>query len=351
VQKAFYDRRPRCVRDLSCGDTRVYLVVEVRRVACGSCGLVKQEKLAWIADNPLYTKRFAFFVGRRCRASTLKDVAGELHLDWQTVKGLEKQYMREQLRRAGMPGPRVIGIDEISVKHGQDYRIVVSDLLRRRAIWFGGKDRKEESMDLFYRELGTKKSSRIRLAVMDMWKAFQKSAVKNAPQADILFDKFHVMQHLGLALDEVRKSEYARLKGQDRDYIKGQKYTLLSHRENLTLKGRQALEKLLAANKRLHIAYLLKESFGQLWDYEKEGWARKFFENWKASLKWQRLVPYEKFAHMIENHWEGIAAYCKPENKVPLGFVEGLNNKIRVIQRRAYGIRDEECICFPPRGR
>jgi transposase len=320
----------------------VYIEVEFRRVACRSCGLVKQEKLSWIADNPLYTKRFAFFVGRRCRASTLKDVAKELHLDWQTVKSLEMQYMREQLRRAGMPGPLVIGIDEISVKKGQEYRIVVSDLLRRRAIWFGGADRKEASMDLFYRELGPKKSRRIRVAVMDMWKAFRNSAARNAPQASILFDKFHVMTHLGEALDEVRKSEYGRLKGQDRAYIKGQKYTLLSHRENLTLTGRQALDKLLAANKRLHVAYLLKESFGQLWDYQTEGWARKFFENWKASLKWQRLAPYEKFARMIESHWEGIAAYCKPENKAPLGFVEGLNNKIRVLQRRAYGIRDEE---------
>jgi len=87
----------------------VYLEVEFRRVACGHCGHVKQEKLAWIADNPLYTKRFAFFVGRRCRASTLRDVAKELRLDWHTVKGLEMQYMREQLRRAGMPGPLVIG--------------------------------------------------------------------------------------------------------------------------------------------------------------------------------------------------------------------------------------------------
>ena len=77
-------------------------------------------------------------------------------------------------------------------------------------------------------------------------------------------------------------------------------------------------------------------------DYEREGWARRFFDNWRASLKWQRLTPYEKFAEMIERHWDGIAAYCKPENKVSLGFVEGLNNKIRVIQRRAYGLRNEE---------
>jgi transposase len=87
---------------------------------------------------------------------------------------------------------------------------------------------------------------------------------------------------------------------------------------------------------------LLKESFGQLWSYNTEGWARRFFDNWKASLKWQRLKPYEKFARMIERHWEGIAAYCASQNKVALGFVEGINNKIRVIQRRAYGLRDEE---------
>jgi transposase len=177
---------------------------------------------------------------------------------------------------------------------------------------------------------------------MDMWKAFEKATRAKAPQAAILYDKFHVMRHLSNALDAVRKSEYARLRGKDRRYIKGQKYTLLSRRENLTLDGRRALKQLLAANRRLHKAYLLKESFGQLWSYQREGWARRFFDNWKASLKWQRLEPYVKFAEMIERHWEGIAAYCKPENKVSLGFVEGLNNKIRVIQRRAYGLRDEE---------
>src|SRR5665213_3017421 len=111
---------------------------------------------------------------------------------------------------------------------------------------------------------------------------------------------------------------------------------------NLTLDGRKALKTLLAANKRLNTAYVLKESFGQLWSYEREGWARRFFENWRASLKWQRLKPYEKFAEMIDRHWDGIAAYCRLENKVSLGFVEGLNNKIRVIQRRAYGLRNED---------
>ena len=340
--RGIYDRKIHRVRDLSCGDARIYLELELRRVWCQRCGAVKQERLPWLADNPFYTKRFAFFVGRRCRTGTISDVARESHLDWRAIKELDKQYMREQLRRIGTPGPKAIGIDEISIRKGHTYRIVVSDLIRRRPIWFGGEDRSETSMAQFYDWLGDKKSRGVRLAVMDMWKPFRNATLARAPQAAILFDKFHIMRHLGEALDKVRKSEYARLSGKNRRYIKGQKYTLLSRHENLTLEGRQSLKTLLAANKRLNTAYLLKESFGQLWDYEREGWARRFFENWRASLKWQRLEPYEKFAKMIDRHWDGIAAYCKPENKVSLGFVEGLNNKIRVIQRRAYGLRDQE---------
>ena len=95
------------------------------------------------------------------------------------------------------------------------------------------------------------------------------------------------------------------------------------------------------ANRRLNTAYVLKEDFGQLWDYRSERGARAFFDRGKDTLKWQRLEPYQKFAELIESHWEGIASYCHPENKVSLGLVEGVNNKIRVLQRRAYGYRDE----------
>ena len=333
------------VRDLSCGDTRVYLQIPIRRVLCKRCGKVKRESLSFLSDNPFYTKRFAYYVGRRCRASSVRDIARELRLDWHTVKELEKQYMREQLRRAGTPGPKIIGIDEVSIKKGHTYRIVVSDLVRERPIWFGGVDRSEASMDAFYAWLGPKKSKKIQIAVMDMWKPFLKSTRKkaHAPQAAILFDKFHVMRHLGEALDKVRRSEYRRLAGKDRAFVKGQRYTLLSRWENLSLmKGRTSLKKLLAANKRLQTAYLLKESFDQLWGYRREGWARRFFDNWKESLKWQRLKPFEKFAALVERNWSGIAAYCKSEKKFSLGFVEGVNTKIRVIQRRAYGLRDEE---------
>ena len=124
---------------------------------------MKREGLDWLAVNPFYTKRFAFYVSRRCRAGTIKDVARELRLDWHTVKELEKQYMREQLRRVGQPGPKVIDIDEISIRKGHSYRIVVSDLLRMRPIWFGGLDRSEDSMGMFYAELGERSVLKLQL--------------------------------------------------------------------------------------------------------------------------------------------------------------------------------------------
>jgi transposase len=329
------------VRDLPCGDLRIYLEFELRRVDCQRCGGVKRERLDWLAQNPHYTKRFALYVGKQCRSAPVAEVAADLRLNWHTVKEMDKVYMREQLTRADTLRPAVIGIDELSIRKGHVYRIIVSDLERERPIWFGGVDRSDASMAMFYDFLGEERAAGIRLAVMDMWKPFRTVTEDRAPAAAILFDKFHVLRHLNAALDQVRKSEYKRLTNRAaRKYIKGQKYVLLSHRANLSLEKRRGLDRLLAANKRLHTAYVLKEQFGQLWSYRTEGGAYRFFMRWCAALRWQRLTPFEKFAALIASHWEGIAAYCTPDNKVALGFVEGLNNKIRVIQRRCYGLRD-----------
>ena len=162
---------------------------------------MKRERLDFLADNPHFTKRFAFYVGRRCAQASIRDVAKELKLDWDTVKTLEMQYMRAQIKRAGTPGPKAIGIDEISIRKGHSYRIVVSDLVRKRPIWFGGTDRSEASMAQFYAWLGPRKSRQIKLAVMDMWKPFRTVAGDKAPQAAILFDKFHIIRLVRLYVE------------------------------------------------------------------------------------------------------------------------------------------------------
>ena len=267
VHRVWYDRIRRRTRDLRCGPYRIYLDLEVRRVDCRRCGKVKRERLDFLLENALHAERFARYVGRRCCTGTIKDIAKEMNLDWQTVKRLQMRYMRAQLKRAAKPSPQTLGIDQISIRESQVYRIVVSDLHRQRPIWFGGEERSEQSMDEFYRILGEKKARRVRLAVMDMWKSFRNSTTRHAPQAAILFDKFHVLRHLGDALDKVRKQEYAPLSGKGRAFIKGQKYALLAHPHNLEGSARKNLKRLLSAKKRLNTAYLLKESFGQMWDY------------------------------------------------------------------------------------
>ncbi len=326
---------------MDAGTTRIYLDFEYRRVSRPARG-VRQERLSWLSDTRRFTLRFATAVGRQCRELSVARVTEMHQLSWGQVRRLEIVYMKSLLaRHPPAQRLRAIGMDEISIRKGHSYAIVAADLDRQRPVWMSETPgRAEEDLDRFYNEIGPKRCEKIQLMVMDMWKPFRNSTKRHAPQARILFDKFHVIKHLGNALDEVRRSEYQRVNGTERKFIKGQRYTLLSHRANLNADGRRSLRLLLKANKRLHKAYLLKEAFGQLWDYNNPTWSRKFFENWKAQLKWQRLKPFEKFAAMIERHWDGIAVYCQPENKVSLGFMEGLNNKIRLIQRRAFGIKD-----------
>ena len=296
-----------------------------------------------LAKSARFTQRFEDRIGQLCREMSIKRVAELNRLSWDQVCRMEKSYMRRLLEQHPPSLQlRSIGIDEISIRKGHVYAVVVADLDQRRPIWLGGQGRTEEDLRLFFDAMGPERCKTIELAVMDMWKPFRKATLNHAPNAQLVYDKFHIMRHLSDALDQVRRSEYKRVNEKERRFIKGQRYTLLSHKSNLDMKGRQALQMLLQANKRLHKAYLLKESFGQLWDYTNPAWARKFFERWKDQLRWQRLKPFEKFAALIENHWDGIVSYCHPDHKVSLGFMEGLNNKIRVIQRRAYGIKDQE---------
>ena len=331
------------MRDLDAGATRIYVEFEYRRVACPHCKAVKRETLSMLAKSARFTQRFEDRIGQLCREMSIKRVAELNRLSWDQVCRMEKGYMRRLL---GQHPPslqlRTIGIDEISIHKGHVYAVVVADLDQRRPIWLGGQGRTEQDLQLFFDTMGPERCKTIELAVMDMWKPFRKATRNHAPNAQIVYDKFHIIRHLADALDQVRRSEYKRVNEKERRFIKGQRYTLLSHKSNLDMEGRRALQMLLKANKRLHKAYLLKESFGQLWDYTNPAWARKFFERWKDQLRWQRLKPFEKFAALIENHWDGIVSYCHPDHKVSLGFMEGLNNKIRVIQRRAYGIKDQE---------
>ncbi len=312
------------------------------RVKCQSCKGIHVEWLNWLADNTRYTKRFAMEVGECCRDATNKAVARKFGLHEHTVKGLDIHYMRALLAKQPKMSPTVIGVDEIAIRKGHRYRIIVSDLILERPIWVGQEGRKEADFQVFFDELGEQKSMKIKLSVMDMWVPFRNGVEKNCPSSGILYDKFHIMKHLNDAVDEVRRREYNRVSKKQRKYIKGQRFILLSHYKNLDASGKHSLSELFAVNRRLCKAYLLKEQFSQLWDYKTEIWARKFFENWKQQLRWQKLEPFVKFSEMIDKHWDGIVSHCELKRNIKLGYVEGANNKIKVIQKQAYGYRDDE---------
>ena len=220
--RARYDKRLCRVRDLSVAGWRIDLEFERWRVQYPGCGGVHVEHLDWLANNPRYTQRFAMHVGALCRDMPNKVVAQRERLHHGTVKDLDKLYMQAQGERAGFAAPRAIGIDEISIRKGHNYRVIVSDLERARPIWVGGEGRKEADIDLFFEALGKAKSARIELAAVDLWKAFRNSVNRNAPNARIIYDKFHIMRHLSKALDEVRRNEYKPLNLLDRHKPLGQ---------------------------------------------------------------------------------------------------------------------------------
>ena len=196
------------------------------------CKGVRTERLSFLADVNRYTDRYAEWVGRQCREKSVKAVAEETGLGWDTVKDLDIIYMRKQLKLNPVEPPRVIGIDELAIGQGHSYRVVVHDLERRRPIWFGDeRGRTQEVIDSYYQGIPEVDRQKIDLAVMDMWKPYRKSTEEYCPNAKIHFDHFHIAKHLSVAIDDVRRAEYGRVSGEKRKYIKGSRYILLSNRE------------------------------------------------------------------------------------------------------------------------
>ncbi len=317
------------------------LRVQKHRVACPGCG-VKAERLPWAAPYARVTTRLAALVGELCKVLTNSAVAVLLWLHPGTVKTLDKRTIQAAQATRPLEGITTLGIDEIAVGQGQTYWHLVHALdgSRGAELLFVGEGRKEKDLQKFWRWFGRPRAQQITHAVMDMWQAFRRSFQAHCPGVVILYDKFHVIRHLLEALNTVRKQEFKRAGKSMKGLLCGKKFLLLSRLAHVRGKARAALTQLLRVNRRLFKAHLLKESFGHLWAYRSQTWARKFFARWVEQLKWSRLAPYQKFARMVEKHLEGILAYC--DKPVSLGYIEGSNLKARNIIRRAYGYRDKE---------
>ncbi len=311
------------------------------RVNCPRCG-IRTEALSFVGlRGPRVTHRLARLVSELCKVMTNKAVGLFQRLHRGTVKEIDQAAMERVQSERSLDGITVLGVDEIAVGQGQTYWTMISALDGPRGpeLLDVVNGRKEKDLKKFWKSFGKKRAKQITHGVMDMWKAFRNSFTAHCPNIRIIYDKFHVIQHLLKALNEIRGMELRHASETFRHALAGKKFVLLSRKAHVRGNAREALNQVLWANRKLLKAHILKESFGQLWSYRSKTWARKFFQGWVAQLKWSRLKPYFKFAAMVEKHFDGILSYC--DKKVSLGYIESANLKAKNVMRQAYGYRDK----------
>jgi transposase len=332
-----YDTYEREVRDLPCFEFRTTVVIELYRVRCPDCG-IKTERVRQLPSKAPFSKRFEEAVGLACENAAVRRVAKQFGLSPSTVRAIDIRYLKRWAASRRKPALRQMGVDEIYLGKRQKFLTVVSNLQTGEPLWFG-QERKKETLDEFLgQQLSAFQRRVVQAACVDMWEPFRQSLAQWLPQCKIIYDKFHVLQHASKAVDEVRRAEFFRKGGAAREIVRGKRWLLLSSWVNLDRSKRRQLNQLFALNRRVMKAYLLKESLAGLWDFIYEGAMLRYLQSWIAQLRWQRLAPMEKLAHMLLNHLEGILNYCR--TKIPMGVVEAVNGNIKALLRRGRGYKD-----------
>ena len=325
------------MRDLPCFEFRTTVVIELYRVRCPVCG-VKTEKVPQLPRKAPFSKRFEEAVGLACESAAVRRVARQLGLSPSTVRAIDLRYLKRWAASRRKPALRQMGIDEMYLGKQQKFLTVVSNLETGEPLGFG-RERKKETLDEFFEQhLSAFQRSVIRAACVDMWEPFRQSLEQWVPKCQIIYDKFHILQHAGKAGDEVRRAEFFRKGGPARDIVRGKRWLLLSSWVHLDRGKKRQRNQLFALNRRVMKAYLLKESLTRLWDYIYEGAMLRYLQSWIDQRRWQRLAPMEKLAAMLLKHLEGILNYCR--TKVPMGVVEAVNGNIKALLRRGRGYAD-----------
>lgn len=331
------DRTRRLYRDKPVFNWKVFLTVFRRRVNCPRCG-VRSERFSFVDGRSRFTRRFERMVFDDSMQQTIAAAAEKHAVSWHQAARMEYAMLeRYDSNRGPLRNIRWLGVDEICFGRMNNMYTIISDLEKGAVI--GVADGHQTiSLDAFFKAAGKPFCESIRVVCMDMWKAYRASVTTFCANAKIIFDKFHLIRHLNDAIDEIRRREFFRQGGEKRELVRGKRWLFLRRWFNLTTEQKGLLKETLALNKRLSIAYYLKEIFGSLWLYNKRAWAIKFLDRWQQQLKWQRLKPLEKFMEMVRDHLDGILNYC--ENKIPLGRVEAINGTIKSIIRKARGFRN-----------
>ena len=332
-------RKEREWRDLSMRKLALKLRYRPRRVECPRCG-VRVEDFPWADPWARVTTALANAVAVLARELSWQGTAREYGLNWKSVATIVKRAVRYGLRHRARPPVHVIGIDEVSRRKGQVYLTVVYDLERRVLLWVG-EDRTEDAVRTFFtEEMGRRRCRTLQVVCMDMWAAYANLVREHAPNAQILFDRFHVVKHLNEAVDAVRRELWRELTSKEKVEVKGTRWLLLKNPWNLTNDQKERLSTLVRWNSPLIRAWYLKESFQLFWNYKQPKRAEEFLRKWINSAMRSKLEPFKKFARMLRSHLDGILAWTK--SRISNAAVEGMNNKIKSISHRSFGFRSAE---------
>ncbi|MFH0983467.1 MAG: ISL3 family transposase [Planctomycetota bacterium] len=332
----------RWVRELDLLDAQTHLLVHRRRVLCPTCG-PKLEQLSWLGRYDRVTRRLAENVARLCAVLPVKHVAEYVGLDRKTVKNIDKRHLQETLGPVDLSNLEAIVMDEFAIQKGHRYATVIVEPTTKRVLWVG-RGRGREDVRPFFELLGKEGRARLKAVAMDMNGAYEEEVRYQCPLAKIVYDLFHVVAKYGReVIDRVRVDEANRLSNDKkaRQVVKGARWLLLRNRENIEKpKDRIRLRELLDANKALMTVYVLKDDLKELWDYSYETPARRFWKSWFGRAMRSGIEPLKDFARKLKEYLPGILAHCRWPLHTSL--LEGINNKIKVIKRMAYGYRDDE---------
>jgi len=333
------DRSERKYKDLKFGTWTAEIWIKKRRVICAKCG-VKSERIPFADQRSKCTRRLEVAVFADTIGEPISKVSQRWSLSWDTTEHIERKYLEKWEAFKGPPqNVRWLGIDEICFGSKAKLYSVISDLEKGEVIALVSGN-SQGSIDSFFKHVGAAFCNGVEAVCIDMWKAFDTSVRQHCKTAKIIYDKFHIIRHLNEAVDEVRREEFFRKGGEYRDIMRGNRWLLLRRWFNLSISQKHLLKTVFSLNRKLSKAHYLKEIFGHLWFYKSRSWALQFLNRWRSELRWQRLEPFEKFYKMIEKHVDGILNYCNI--KLPLGLVENLNGKIKILLRRTRGFIDEK---------
>jgi len=329
----------RHVRDLNMGVAEVWLQVEYRKVWCATCRRAKVESLSFANASQRVTHRLAQYVHELCKVMTVKDVASHLDLDPKTVKTIDKAFLQEHFGTTDCRNLRVLAIDEIALRKGHNYMTVVMDYLSGRIVWMG-EGRTEETLNGFFAEMSDTQKAAIEAVAMDMWQAFINAVSRHCPAARIVFDFFHVVQAFGRAIDKVRRDEYLKANAEDRNVLKGSRYLLLKNEENLTDNQQSRLQAVLALNTTLSTLYVLKDQLKLIYYYSDRDRVKTALDDWCRMAEQIGHASVKTFIKRLRTFEYGILNHAD----YPIGTseLEGANNKIKVIKRKAYGFHDSK---------